>query len=73
MKRLTVILIVIVSFMGCIHPQIKFRKGALLDPLMTPKQGISNSIMASEPSIGVEKGGLSGSDGSLGSNCPTCG
>lgn len=58
---------------SCIHPQVKFQKRALLDPIMTTSKGLSESIITREATVGSEKAGLSEAEGSLGSNCPTCG
>lgn len=60
---------------ACIHPKVKYRKSALLDPMMDPSKtaDMTGSLMNTETSAGIEKGSLSGDDGSLGSSCPTCG
>lgn len=58
---------------ACIHPQVKFRKSGLLDPMMDPaKTGGIHGGLSTEPYIWSEKGSTAAGS-STGASCPTCG
>jgi hypothetical protein len=61
------------GFSGCVHPQVKFRKAKLLDPMMDPAktEGMHTSLR-NEPTAWNERG-TGDVGGSLGGSCPTCG
>lgn len=58
---------------SCVNPEVKFRKGHLLDPLMDPAKdpGLSAATLG-QPARLTEKGD-SGSGASSSASCPTCG
>lgn len=71
--RLLLAACLLAGLTGCVHPQVKFRKAKLLDPMMDPAktEGMHTSLR-NEPTAWNERG-TGDVGGSLGGSCPTCG
>jgi hypothetical protein len=71
--KLFVVIAILFSTLGCVHPKIGLNRGKLLDPMMDPSKssGFYSSFVG-EPTMVYENGSSFGSGGSGGS-CPTCG
>ncbi len=73
MKKVAALALLIATLSGCVHPQVKFRKARLLDPMMDPaKTDGLHTTLRNEPGVWNERG-TGDVGGSLGGSCPTCG